>query len=429
MATDQREARAPVLLEPALETQIAVDGATDQAKRITQRASRAWGRFKLATVSSFAFVEAAGPLYLGKLFRDAMARTHSHRPDPVPVLDLPIVDRITLAGKVLRAMSLTTDFAPVVLVAGHGAHVTNAPHASALQCGACGGHAGDVNARLLAGLLNDPMVRAGLAQTGIEIPPETRFLAGLHDTVSDELRLFDDGIDAVPPSRLARLQTALAKAGAIARTARAQTLPRADAGADLPRRGHDWSELRPEWGLAGCRAFIVAPRAHSAGCDLRGQAFLHDYDWRHDADFSTLELILTAPAVVTSWIALQYHGSATAPQVFGAGNKLLHNVVGGIGVFEGNGGDLRVGLPMQSLHDGQQLYHEPLRLSVVVAAPEQAISTVINRHPPLKDLFDNGWLSLLAMDDLGQITGQYTRAGWIPLHRSQDRAQRIVKAA
>ena len=51
-----------------------------------------------------------------------------------------------------------------------------------------------------------------------------------------------------------------------------------------------------------------------------------------------LELILTAPVVVASWISLQYYGSTVAPDVFGGGNKLLHNVTGGIGVVEGNGG-------------------------------------------------------------------------------------------
>lgn len=413
LASDQRDARAPVLLETGVESQVAVSDKADQAARIARRATRAWGRFKLAAVSSFAFVEAAGPLYLGKLFGSAMAQETAPIPEPVPALDLPSDERIALAGRVLQAMSLTSDFAPLVLIAGHGAHVTNAPHASALQCGACGGHAGDVNARLLAELLNDPVVRKGLSRNGIAIPPETRFVAGLHDTVSDELRLFEDGTAAVPRAHLAQLQTALAKAGQIARTARAQALPRAGSGADLPRRGKDWSELRPEWGLAGCRAFIVAPRARSRGCDLGGRAFLHDYDWRQDAGFSTLELILTAPAVVTSWIALQYNGSATAPEVFGAGNKLLHNVVGGIGVFEGNGGDLRVGLPMQSMHDGERLRHDPLRLSVVVAAPTEAITDVLERHPQLKALFDNGWLSLQAMDDAGRITARYENGSWV----------------
>jgi uncharacterized protein YbcC (UPF0753/DUF2309 family) len=126
-----------------------------------------------------------------------------------------------------------------------------------------------------------------------------------------------------------------------------------------------------------------------------------------------LELIMTAPVVVASWISLQYYGSAVAPQVFGGGNKLLHNVAGGIGVLEGNGGALRPGLPWQSVHDGQALQHEPLRLSVVIEAPREAMSAVLQRHPQVRALFDNGWLHLIAMDENGHLRWRYDRAlGW-----------------
>ncbi len=115
-------------------------------------------------------------------------------------------------------------------------------------------------------------------------------------------------------------------------------LPRAIDGEALMQRARDWSEVRPEWGLAGCKAFIAAPRGRSLGRSLEGRAFLHSYDWRQDKGFGVLELIITAPVVVASWISLQYYGSTVAPEAFGAGNKLLHNVVGGFGVLEGNGG-------------------------------------------------------------------------------------------
>lgn len=412
-ASDLVEARAPVLLSPGLTSGTEATHARDEALRLKRRAVRAWGRFKLAAVSSFAFVEAAGPGYLGKLAKSALGLGKTAPTGPAPRLDLPRDACIAAAAQVLRAMSLTRGFAPIVLIAGHGAHVTNAPHASALQCGACGGHAGDVNARLLAGLLNDPEVREGLRHDGIEIPDDTRFVAGLHDTVSDRVTLFDDGLDSVPAPALAHLGQVLDRAGAIARTARAASLPRAGSGGDLPARGEDWSELRPEWGLAGCRAFIAAPRGRTAGRDLGGQAFLHSYDWQADEGFKTLELILTAPVVVASWIALQYHGSAVAPEVFGAGNKLIHNVTGGIGVVEGNGGNLRPGLPWQSLHDGERLRHDPVRLAVVIEAPEAAISGVLTRHPEVKALFDNGWLSLHAMDAEGRIAARYDKGDWI----------------
>ena len=134
---------------------------------------------------------------------------------------------------------------------------------------------------------------------------------------------------------------------------------------------------------------------------------MHSYDWRADKGFGGLELILTAPVVVASWISLQYYGSTVAPAAFGGGNKLLHNVTGGIGVVEGNGGLLRAGLPWQSVHDGAGLAHEPLRLSVIVEAPQDAINDILTRHSGVKSLFDNRWLHLFTLDDAGQMQGRY----------------------
>jgi len=428
LGSELDEARAPVLLKPALETTAEATTQDDLAHRIGARGHRAWGRFKMAAVSAFAFVEAAGPLYVGKLLRDALPRQRGAAAEPAPMLDLPLPERVAAAARVLRAMSLTDRFAPLVVICGHGARVTNAPHASALQCGACGGHAGDVNARLLAGLLNDPGVRAGLGHEGIVIPMTTRVIAGLHDTVSDEVTLFEDGLDTVPGEAVARLRAALASAAALARTERAAHLPRArDAGA-LALRGGDWSEVRPEWGLAGCTAFIAAPRARSTGRDLGGRVFLHDYDWHADRGFATLELILSAPVVVASWISLQYNGSVLAPDLFGAGNKLLHNVTGGIGVVEGNGGPLRAGLPWQSVHDGAAPRHEVQRLKVVVAAPARAISAVLARHGELRALFDNGWLSLFTMDEAGRIAARYERGRWAPVPGEASAAEALSVA-
>jgi len=415
MASDIIEARAPVLLSPGLESQSGAAPAEDLAARIHARALRAWGRFKMAAVSAFAFVEAAGPLYLWKLAKDTLPHGKAHKVEPAPVADWDAEARIAAAGQVLRAMSLTGNFARLVLIAGHGSGVTNAPHASALQCGACGGHAGDVNARLLAGLLNDSTVRKGLRDQGIEVPDDTMFIAGMHDTVSDKLSLYEDSPLPQHASDLARLRSALEAAGKLAREERAGLLPRAASSESLPKRGGDWSELRPEWGLAGCAGFIAAPRGRSAGADLGGRVFLHDYDWQADKEFATLEVILTAPVVVASWISLQYHGSAVAPEVFGAGNKLIHNVTGGIGVVEGNGGTLRPGLPMQSVHDGEALRHEPQRLSVVVEAPTQAISAILDRHEGVKALFDNGWLALMTLDAEGQIASRYEAGQWVPV--------------
>jgi uncharacterized protein YbcC (UPF0753/DUF2309 family) len=182
---------------------------------------------------------------------------------------------------------------------------------------------------------------------------------------------------------------------------------------DILQRSRDWSEVRPEWGLADNAAFIVAPRARSRHLHLDGRSFLHDYDHRLDPDVSVLTLIMTAPMVVTHWINMQYHASTVDNLRYGSGNKTLHNVVGGrVGVFEGNGGDLRIGLPMQSLHDGRTLRHTPLRLSVFIEAPRAAIETVIAGHEIVRQLVGNGWLHLFRIATQTSAVAQRRKGTW-----------------
>ena len=414
-ASDVEELRLPVLLNPTVTSCSGTHDSEpdDLAARYAARAKRAWGRFKLAAVSSFAFVEAMGPIYIGKLIRDALGLNPMAVPnDPAPRFDpaLDLETRIGAAETVLRAMSLTRGFARVVVLAGHGANVVNNPHASGLHCGACGGYSGEVNARLLAGLLNDAQVRQGLVGRGITLPEDTLFVAALHDTTTDAVTLYDrDRLSPEHASDLRRVRQWLDAAGKVTRGERALRLPRAAEEGDIAMRARDWAEVRPEWALAGCKAFIAAPRRRTVGRSLEGRAFLHDYDWKQDSEkgFGVLELIMTAPVVVASWISLQYYGSTVAPRTFGSGNKLLHNVVGGIGVFEGNGGLLRAGLPWQSVNDGEQSIHDPLRLSVCIEAPREAMSDILRRHDGVRALFDNRWLHLFAMDAEGRLAYRY----------------------
>ena len=423
-ASDIAEHRLPVLLNPGLTSMAGgpADAADDRAARYRARATRAWGRFKLAAVSSFAFVEATGPIYVGKLVSDALGLKATPAPnDPAPRPDpgLDLATRTGAAETVLRAMSLTGNYARLVVLAGHGANVVNNPHASGLHCGACGGYSGAVNARLLAAILNDPDVRAGLVPKGITLPDDTLFVAALHDTTTDAITLYTG--DCPSPAHNADIAGArgwFEAAGALARGERALRLPRGAGEASLARRSRDWAEVRPEWALAGCKAFIAAPRRRTGGKTLDGRAFLHDYDWKQDSSFGVLELILTAPVVVASWISLQYYGSTVAPEVFGGGNKLLHNVTGGIGVVEGNGGVMRPGLPWQSVHDGENHVHEPLRLSVCIEAPREAMSEILARHDGVRALFDNRWLHLFALDECGQMAWRYAGdLNWEPMNR------------
>lgn len=346
-------------------------------------------------------------------------------PQPRLVLDpdRSLETRARLAAGILRTMSLTADFAPLVMLVGHGSEAANNAHKAGLDCGACGGQTGEVNVRTLAGILNDPVVRQALRAEGIDVPDATHFLPALHNTTTDEVAILDE--HRVPPrhkEELRRLRGSLAAAGAGARRERAARLG-LDGLADTPpglfralrRRARDWSQTRPEWGLADNAAFVIGPRRLTAGTDLGGRVFLHDYDAHEDRDGSTLELLLTAPMIVTNWINLQYYASTVDNRRFGCGNKVLHNVVGGdIGVFEGNGGDLRVGLSMQSLHDGTRWMHTPLRLSVMVAAPRETLEWIVARHALVRDLVDNEWLFLFRLDPDGGAAERYRAGRWIP---------------
>ncbi|WP_027330341.1 YbcC family protein [Marinimicrobium agarilyticum] len=410
----------PGLLAPQITLKDeSLQGARRSAQKLNWRARlQEWSQ---TATTTFTAVEAGGLLYAGKLLRRSLAPKATHAPQTVESLTwqwretgkpLSIADKAEIAHTVLSAMGLTERFAPRILLVGHGSHSSNNPHAAGLECGACGGQSGEVSVRALAQLLNDPAIRSALAEAGIEIPAQSRFVPALHHTITDRIELLEDR-EGLPQTQ----QQWLEQASNQARRARAvsQGLAPDDATLSdrLERRGADWSQTRPEWGLANNASFIVAPRSVTAPLDLEGRSFLHDYDWRTDRDFQRLELIMTAPMVVTHWINMQYNSSTLDNRKFGSGNKVLHNVVGGhIGVFEGNGGDLRIGLPLQSLHNGERWMHEPLRLSVYLAAPQEAIESVIQRHDTLRSLVNNGWLYIFQLNDQDGDIHRYAQDRW-----------------
>jgi hypothetical protein len=182
------------------------------------------------------------------------------------------------------------------------------------------------------------------------------------------------------------------------------------------RRSRDWSQVRPEWGLVNNAAFLIAPRSRSRGVNLGGRVFLHEYRCDMDLDGTVLEAIMTAPMLVTNWINMQYYASTVDNHLYGSGNKVLHNVVGGhIGVFEGNGGDLRIGLPLQSLHDGNSLRHTPLRLSVFIEAPQNTMSTILSKQAVVRNLVENRWLHLFQISPESGTISRYQQGAWQPM--------------
>ncbi len=317
----------------------------------------------------------------------------------------------------LKAIGLTKKFARLVFLCGHGSETENNPYASGLDCGACGGNHGRNSAYVAATILNQKAVRAILARQGLEIPEETFFVAGEHNTTTDGIAFVNEA--QVPPSHqaeFARFKQDLAEAGTDNALDRAKKLPGAKTSADIVQRAADWAQVRPEWGLVRNAAFICGRRSLTTNLDLDSRVFLHSYDPNQDSDGSILEVIMTAPVVVAEWINMQYYLSAVDNHKFGSDTKLLHTVVSQIGVMQGRQSDLLVGLPKQSVMLGDELFHEPMRLSVIIEAPTARISQIIDKHEKLQHLTQNKWINLLAYDATANLFYQYTRKGdWLRL--------------
>jgi uncharacterized protein YbcC (UPF0753/DUF2309 family) len=399
LAVNGESARCPVLLDPSLGVNV---DAAEAAWKLSLK------KFQGMPPSAFAFVEVAGLAYAAKMLKDTCVGDRTADPEAHAAFDTPGLDhasRVATAAGILKNMSIGKDLARIVLLCGHHGRSANNPHAAGLDCGACGGHGGAINARVAVAILNDPNVRAALSERGTHVPEDTLFVAGVHDTSTDIVSILDN--DRIPASHAAdvtQLQSWLKAAGEKARAERAASLAIPAAEPHwlmrlLDRRARHWAEVRPEWALARNAAFIAARRHRTRGLDLAGRAFLHEYDAAADADASVLTLILTAPMVVASWINLQYFASTVDNDIFGSGTKTIHNRVGRLGVVLGNGGDLRTGLAIQSVHAaGGGWFHEPLRLQVIVEAPREKIDAVLDQHSAVLALVKNGWVRLFSLD-------------------------------
>jgi hypothetical protein len=381
------------------------------------------GALKTNAATAFSFVESAGSGYglaltartlLPARVYDLLAATDGRVPGDhefcAPDLDhdpnagalpggLTLEQKVEYAATAFELMGWER-FARLVVFAGHASQTANNPFDSSLDCGACAGNPGGPSARVLATICNDGAVQAALRDRGFDIPEDTVFVAGEHNTTTDEVDLFAAGVPESHADDLESLRADLERARAGAAAERAGDMNAGGSGVrETERRAADWAETRPEWGLAGNAAFVVGPRALTADLDLDGRSFLHSYDPATDPDGEALEAIMTGPMVVTQWINSQYYFATVDNAVYGSGSKVTHNPVGNVGVYQGNGGDLMAGLPLQSVLAGaDEPYHQPLRLSTVIHAPLDRVTGVLSSHEHLAALLDNGWLSLTVVD-------------------------------
>ncbi|WP_027137845.1 DUF2309 domain-containing protein [Gaetbulibacter saemankumensis] len=375
-------------------------------------------RLKNMLPSAFGFVEGSGGFYgLYMIFRtllpeyllrfkklnsrhhESIFQTEIHNSgcETNDTQNIPLREKVAIVKSGFDLMGWK-DFAPLVVFVGHGSHSANNPFGSSLDCGACAASPGRHNARMLAKLANMSEVKQVLRENhNIEIPPHTIFVGAEHNTTTDEIVLFDAEVPSSHFEELQKLKSNLEKARQTATQERLGVAQNSIALAN--KKANNWGETRPEWGLAKNAGFIVGPRNLTKHANLEGRCFLHSYDWETDKEGAALEAIMQGPVVVTQWINNHYYFSTVNNETFGGGSKITHNVTGKFGVVQGNGGDLKMGLPLQSLmQSDSKMYHQPLRLSVVIQAPLSRVSSILVKNENLKSLLDNEWIYLLVMD-------------------------------
>lgn len=122
----------------SLREDLAVNRSLDQREIARESVRKA----KYTSLSTFTLVETTGLAWAWKLVKDTLKKGHKTRPDQSvegrlvhshggdPLSD---AERVALAANMLRGMSLTSGFAPLLVLVGHGSHTDNNPNQAGLD--------------------------------------------------------------------------------------------------------------------------------------------------------------------------------------------------------------------------------------------------------------------------------------------------------
>lgn len=298
----------------------------------------------------------------------------------------------------LNSIGLVKDFAPIVYVIGHGASSVNNPFYATMDCGACSCRPGSVNARSLCFMANHPKVRTLLKTKGLEIPENTQFVGGLHDTTRDEIVFYDEKSlsQTNKKNHEANIST-FKKALDLNAKERSRRFESIDSRLSAEKihekiltRSVSLFEPRPELDHATNALTIIGQRAITKGLFLDRRSFLNSYDYTIDPEGKFLAGIMRPIAPVCGGINLSYYFARVDNHKLGAGTKLPHNVMGLFGVANGIDGDLRPGLPSQMIES-----HDPIRLLVIVEHFPNVLLEILKNLPNYV-WYANNWIHIVA---------------------------------
>ncbi len=342
-----------------------------------------------------------------------------------------------IVSTILKMCGFKAPVSTLVVLVGHGSSSSNNPFKQAYGCGACGGNAGIPNSRAFAKMANDPEVRRELALLGMDVPDETAFVSGFHDTCTDEFLFFD--LENRPERHredFERLRKNLKTVGERNAFERCQRFSSEEARASsaaavkhVKERALDLAQPRPEYGHSSNALAIVGKRDLTRGLFLNRRSFLITYDWETEAGSDVLRNVILGAIPVCVNINMDYYFSCVDNDNFGCGSKLPLNLTSLLGVMTGSMSDLRIGLARQMVE-----IHEPIRNLTIIEAPLGRVREIFDGHPRLRNILRNHWMRLVVFDPetrtwwrFGHREFEVLELDLVPLRHFHDSTELVTK--